>query len=260
MSEIYNFNSFEDVLLNLLCSNIDLNKKEDNSKVGYIANLIKKDQSPKEIYLCGYPVGEEKERLYAADLKLFRLNPFDLAKREYEALICFDDSMMWQKFVNIKKPSKLTSSPLSRVTHFEQHLIEYDLKTGQSKYGKDYYSVYNKTGLRAPLFANGKRVTGHDNYKESFILTMGALDDFFRSGSYKVTLELEKKIHISATPEEVYALLSIRNGPIANIKKRPVIHWVQNRKAIATDKKSFLRGTEKFEIDGIAITVAPDFL
>ena len=73
-------------------------------------------------------------------------------------------------------------------------------------------------------------------------------------------LELEKKIHISATPEEVYALLSIRNGPIANIKKRPVIHWVQNRKAIATDKKSFLRGTEKFEIDGIAITVAPDFL
>lgn len=259
MNKQYDFKSFDDVILHLLCSK-QSNQLKDTSEVGYVHNQIKRNVNPKDIYICGYPTSEENERFFYDNIDYFRIDPFKLAELELETLLCLDNEILWRKYVQVKSPGKFQTSPLVRAKHFEQHGIDFDLTNGSMFYSKDYYSVKTKDYLRAPLFFNGKRLESDSFNQKAFLVGMSLLDDFFRANTYMVTMEMEKKIHISASPEEVYQLLSVRDGPVANVKKKPVIHWVSHRRTLANNKKAYLRGTESFEIDGIEITVNPDYL
>lgn len=188
------------------------------------------------------------DRIYTTDRNLISDRVSDFTE-SFEVLIDKGD-MSWSRIDRIERPREYYSAGDE---WFEVHFM-----TFHKMYQKSYTCL--KNSVQMPIYRRGweKVDWTAKGYPDQVQMLYSMLDDFYAPHGVRVYLNcMGVEIKITCSHDQAYDLLSIRDGPIAQRKKRPVAHWVVSHSRNKGEVKRHIRGTEEFEIDGIHVRVIP---
>lgn len=217
-----------------------------------------RDMSPGSSYTFD---AVDSGRLFTTHKDYLIRNPIETIGDEAETIMMYGDTLKWWGLKRTTKRDKSVSVLGKPFAWYEFH-VRFIASNGAETYLKRIIPV-NKNGCALPAKIQGQFVCSPRYEGETFNLIASVIEDAHRANTMLAKISEECEIKLPVPVDDYKAMFFDRDGPMANAKKKAIIHWVakhlrKSTKGNMHEVKRHVRGVDKITIDGITISIIPN--
>lgn len=202
----------------------------------------------------------DRDRLFTSSPEYLKGHVSDVLGDECEVIMMCEERLKWigvRKFT--KAPRNIVA--LGKPSHWYELHYRVVCENGAQSYQKRAIPI-NEKGVVLPAKLKGHWMC-QAGEADSFVIMASIVEDARRASTMLASVKDATEIKFPVALDAYKEVFSIRDAPMANGRRKAIIHWVSKHLRASTrgglhDVRKHTRGVKDIVIDGLRINIEPN--